>query len=90
MNKKINTLLFIIGGTVFNIVLTALCFVLLFLIFLWFLYPQLPQGSIAWMIPVNFIASVAASWFIYRWALKTIAKKVEISKYINSVFTRYW
>jgi len=85
MSKKANTVLFIIGATVFNIAVTVLCFVVLFLIFLRLLFPHLPQASLNWMIPVNFTASIAASWFIYRRIIGIILKKVDLEKYLDPV-----
>ena len=88
MNKKTNTLLLIIGGTVFNIVVTVLCFVLFLLVYGRFLSPHLPEGSDALMIPVNFVLSIVASLFIYRKAIKVVMKKVDMEKYFDPVFTR--
>ncbi|MCL2381135.1 MAG: leader peptide processing enzyme [Treponema sp.] len=88
MSKKTNTLLFIVGGTVFNILVTVLCFFLFLFVYSRFLFPHLPAGSAAWMIPVNFVMSIAASFLIYRQVVKLIMKKVDMEKYFDPVFTR--
>ena len=88
MNKKTNTFLFILGGTVFNILVTALCFIAFLFIFSRFLYPHLPEESITWMLPVVFVASIVAAFFIYRKAIKMIMKKVDMEKYFDPIFGR--
>jgi len=86
MSKKTNTLLFILGGTVFNIIVTVLCFIFFLFIFTRFLFPHLPDGSIAWMLPINFAASIAASFLVYRQTIKLIMKKVDMEKYFVPIF----
>jgi hypothetical protein len=85
MSKKTNTLLFILGGTVFNILVTLLCFIIFLVIYGRFL-PMLPESSAAWMLPVIFVASIVASFLIYRLAIKIIMKKVDMEKYFDPIF----
>lgn len=86
MNKKTNTLLFVLGGTVFNILTTILCFILIFVIYSFALAPLLPENSGAWMLPIAFIASIVASFLIYRLAIKLLMKKIDIEKYFDPIF----
>jgi len=88
MSKRRNTILFIIGGTVFNIVVTILCFALFLLLYSRFLFPHLPEGSTVWMLPVNFLVSITASFLVYRQAIKLLAKKVDMEKHFAPIFTR--
>ena len=88
MSKKTNTLLFILGGTVFNIIITILCFIIFLAIYSRFLYPALPESSTAWALPIIFVASIAASFFIYRLAIKVIMKKVDMEKHFDPIFGR--
>ena len=44
MNKKLNTVLFILGATLFNIVVMIILFFVLMVIFARFLAPALPPG----------------------------------------------
>ena len=88
MSKKTNTLLFILGGTVFNIIITVLCFIIFLLIYSKILYPHLPESSGAWVLPVIFVASIVASFLIYRFAVKIIMKKVDMEKYFDPIFGR--
>jgi len=88
MSKKTNTLLFILGGTVFNIIITVLCFLFFLAIYSRFLFPVLPESSTAWALPIVFVAAIAASFFIYRQVIKMIMKKVDMEKYFDPIFGR--
>jgi len=86
MSKKTNTLLFIIGGTVFNIIITVLCFILLLVLYGSLLLPHLPQSSSSWVIPVIFIGSIVISFLVYRLVIKIVMKKIDMEKYFDPIF----
>ena len=86
MSKKTNTLLFILGGTAFNILVTIICFIVLLVIYSRFLYTQLPESSAAWIMPVIFVLSIVASFLIYRVVIKIVMKKVDMEKYFDPIF----
>ena len=88
MSKKTNTLLFILGGTVFNILITVLFFLVFMAIYIRFIYPALPEDSAAWALPVIFVVSIAASFFVYRQAVKMVTKKLDMEKYFDPIFGR--
>ena len=85
MNKKAGSFLFILGATLFNILVTVLIFVLLLLVYARFIVSRLPQDGAAWGFPVMFIIAVAASFFIYRRVLKLLLKKAPMEKYFSPV-----
>ena len=86
MSKKSNTLLFILAGTVFNIIITMISFFLFLLIYGGVLGNLLPEGSAAFAIPFIFVASIVTSFFIYRLAIKLFMKKVDMDKYFDPIF----
>jgi hypothetical protein len=88
MSKKTNTLLFILGGTVFNVLITVVFFIILFALYGRFLFPMLPEDSAAWALPVIFVASIAASFFVYRQAVKMVTKKIDMEKHFDPIFGR--
>ncbi|MDR1175528.1 MAG: leader peptide processing enzyme [Treponema sp.] len=88
MNKKANTLLFILGATVVNIVVTIISFILLFVLYAKYLVPHLPESAAAWGFPVIFIISIAFSFLLYRAILKMLLKKVDPEKYFDPLFGR--
>ena len=86
MSKKTNTLLFILGGTIFNILVTLITFVILLFIYSKFIYFALPEESVAWMMPIMFVLSIVASFLIYRVVIKIVMKKVDMEKYFDPIF----
>jgi hypothetical protein len=87
MSKKSNTLWFILGGTVFNILVTIVAFILLLVVYARFLSPVLPEAAAAWGLIVIFIGSIALSFVIYRVVLKQIMKRVDMDKYFDPIFS---
>jgi len=88
MSKKTNTLLFLIGGTIFNVFVTIVCFLLLLLIYSNFIYGHVSESIAAWALPVFFAGAIAASFFIYRLVIKMIMKKIDMEKYFDPIFSR--
>jgi len=88
MSKKTNTLLFLIGGTIFNILITIICFLLFLLIYSRFFYGHVSESTASWLLPVFFIGAIAASFFAYRLAIKMLMKKVDMEKHFEPIFSR--
>ena len=88
MNKKANTILFLIGGTIYNIIITIVCFFFLWIIFSTYLYPMLPESISNWIWPIIFVAPIVASFFVYKLTLDFIMKKVDMNKYFDPIFSR--
>jgi len=88
MSKKTNTLLFIIGGTIFNVFITIVCFLLFLLIYSQFFYGRVNESVAAWLLPVFFAGAIAASFFTYRLAIKILMKKVDMEKHFDPIFVR--
>jgi len=86
MNKRLNTILFILGATVFNILITVLSFLLLLIVYARLLLRLLPEGLQAWSFPVIFIASLAIAFIAYRYALRFLMKKIDMEKYFDPLF----
>jgi hypothetical protein len=86
MGKKTNTFLFILAATIFNIVVTVVCFFVLLLAFIKFAAPLLPETASAWALPVIFIGSIALSFVLYRLALKVLLKKIDLDKHFSPLF----
>ena len=86
MNKKLNTVLFILGATLFNIFVTVASFLLLLIVYARFIMPYLAKGAQNWSFPLIFIAAIAISFVVYRVVLKLVLKKVEMEKYFDPIF----
>jgi len=90
MNKKVNTILFILGATVFNIMITVLSFFILLVLYAKFLAKILPQETQAWSFPFIFITSLVISFFVYKVVLGFLVKKIDVEKYFDPIIkTRY-
>jgi len=88
MNKKVNTMIFILCATLFNIITTIISFMVFTLLYLRFLMLQLPETSRSWAFSGIFLLSIGASFLIYRGVLKHLINKVEIEKYFDPLFVR--
>ena len=88
MSKKTNTLLFILGGTVFNVLVTLIALVVLMVIYGRFLMPYLPENANEWILVVVFVLSIAVSFVVYRQVIKVITKKIDMDKYFDPIFGR--
>jgi riboflavin transporter FmnP len=89
MNKKVNTILFILGATVFNIMITVLAFFLLLILYAKIMR-FLPQGAQAWSFPLIFITSLVISFFVYKVVLGFLVKKIDVEKYFDPIIkSRY-
>ncbi len=81
MNKKLNTLFFIIGGVILNIIIFFI-FLLLFL-FLATLFPASAQGIV---VIGGFLLAIFASFFTYTKIIQLFMSKVDMEKYFHPIF----
>lgn len=88
MSKKTNTWLFILGATVFNILITIISFVVLLVIYARFIIKYLPEESSSWGFPIIFILAIALSFVLYRLILKHLLKKIDVEKHFDPIFGR--
>jgi len=86
VSKKSNTLWFILGATVFNVLVTVVCFVILLVLFARLIMPSLSESAAGVGIPVIFIGSIVLSFVIYRFILKRVMKKIDMDKYFDPIF----
>jgi membrane protein implicated in regulation of membrane protease activity len=86
MNKKTNSLLFVLGGTLFNILITILSFIILWLIYAKFASPELQESTMGWILPILFVAAIIISFLAYRVVVKIIMQKVDMDKYFDPLF----
>ena len=84
MNKKANTLLFILGATAFNVIAAVACIILLYILFS-IISSRLGIGQ-DWVFPVSFLGGIVASFFIYRAVLKLVTGKIDMEKHFDPLF----
>ena len=85
MNKKLNTLFFVLGATVFNILVTVVSFLLLSSVYVWLLVPRLSEEVAPMGFPVIFIMAIVASFVVYRVALNILLKKIKFEDYFDPI-----
>jgi len=88
MNKKVNTLLFILCATVFNVFVALLSFVTFTILYSKFLMDRMPESSGPWSFALIFLAAIVISFLVYRLVLKYLQKKVDFEKYFDPLFVR--
>jgi phosphoglycerol transferase MdoB-like AlkP superfamily enzyme len=88
MNKKVNTILFILGATLFNVLVAVLSFFLLLILYAKFAAPLMPENNRSWGFSLIFLASIAVSIFVYRIVLKRLMTKIDVEKYFDPLFVR--
>lgn len=88
MNKKVNTLLFILGATVFNILVAIISFFALTIFYVRFIVSYIPEESRSWGFTLIFLSAIGVSFMVYRWVLKYLLTKVDIEKYFDPLFVR--
>ncbi len=81
MNKKVNTALFMLGATVFNLVLLAVLMLAGLVAILALKLPQL-------LVIVWFLLSMVGSFLIYNQVVKWLARKIDMEKYFLPLFKR--
>jgi len=85
MNKKLNTLLFVLGATLFNILVTILALVVLMLLYVRFLMNVLPESENNMVFPVILIASIVVSFIVYRFVLNRLISKIKFEDYFDPI-----
>jgi hypothetical protein len=95
MSKKTNTLLFMLGATVFNVLITIITFVVLLVVYGRFVVPLIPSPDpenpnpiIGWGLPVIFVGAIALSFVLYRFILKKVIKRIDMDKYFDPLVNR--
>jgi len=88
MNKKVNTLLFVLGATLFNILIIIICFAVLFYLYINLISNFMPESVNSWAFITIFIGSIVISFFAYRFAIKYILTKIDAEKYFDPLFVK--
>jgi len=89
MNKKVNTLLFILGATVFNVIVAVISFIILIILCGKFILPRIPETGYSWAVSLILLASIAISIFVYRIVLKFLLTKIDIEQYFDPLFVKH-
>jgi hypothetical protein len=86
MNKKANTVLFMLGATIVNVIMMILIFLALMLLYAW-LVPggfSTQAGQIVGIL--IFLASIGLTYFLYHRMIKWISNKWNLDEYFDPIF----
>ncbi len=88
MNKKVNTVIFLLVGTVVNI-LVMLLLLIAFLYLIGFIFTPETDGNVVTVATLTAVMlSVVGSYFIYSKLVKFVNKKWDIEQWIEPLFRR--
>ena len=88
MNKKANTVLFLLGATVFNLLIMFLLIVIFLVLISAIFRDSLNPNVLSILMIVVFVGSIAASFFIYGRIVKWLSRKIDMEKYFLPLFRR--
>ncbi len=86
MNKKTNTVLFILVATGFNIFITVASFLVLLVVYGRLVAPRLPAQTAAWGLPLIFVGAIALAFAVYRKVLKMVMRHIDVEKNFDPLF----
>ncbi|MFW5710519.1 MAG: leader peptide processing enzyme [Spirochaetota bacterium] len=89
MNKKVNTLLFVLGATVFNIIMMIVILTVGLAVISAFAGESIGSGTAQILFLLLFVGSIAGAFFVYHQAIKLLSRKIEMEKYFHPIFTRF-
>ena len=86
MNKKANTILFMLGATVLNVIMMIVIFLALMLLYAWIVPGGFgtQAGQIVGI--VLFLGSIGLTYFIYHKLVKWISGKWDLEQYFDPIF----
>ncbi len=86
MNKKINTVLFVLGATVINLVVMGILFIICMILIARFTNPESPLMPL-WF-GLMFLVSIGGSFYLYSLAMRWLTNKYDLERYLDPIFFR--
>jgi uncharacterized membrane protein len=85
-NRRLNSLFFVLGATVANILVMLGLIILLLFLYGRFLAPVMSQAASQIAVVVILFVSVAATYFFYHQFIKWLSGRVEMDRYFDPIF----
>jgi hypothetical protein len=87
VNKKVNTVLFMLGATLVNvIIMIALLAGLIILLTVISNSVQISEGVRTIFLVLIFAISIFGTYFFYNLIIKTLTSKIDMEKYFDPIF----
>lgn len=84
MNKKINTVLFVLAATAVNMIVMAILFLLCMILIARFIDPESPLIPL-WF-GLMFLVSIGGSFYLYTAVMKKITAKFDLERHLDPIF----
>ncbi len=88
MGKRANTVLFILGATVVNLIVMMVVFVVLLTAFSFALAAHVPPESQQWVVLGLLVGSIAITYFIYYRLVRFLTAKYDLEKHFEPIFPK--
>ncbi len=88
MNKRLNTVFFVIGATIFNLFSMAVIFIALFMLYARFIGPALSPRMNQFLTLWLFFGSVVLAYWVYSRIIRWAEQRVDFHKYLEPIFAR--
>jgi membrane-bound acyltransferase YfiQ involved in biofilm formation len=88
VNKKLNTVLFMLGATVFNLLLLFVLILLAMLALTAAFGDRLGPSLMSILLIVVFLGAMVGSFLIYNQVVRLITRKIDMEKYFLPLFRR--
>ncbi len=86
MNRKANSILFVIAATVVNIIVMMILYVVLLITYAQLIAPLVPAAVSQGMLLVLFIVSVVVTYILYHQFMIYLGNRFDLNKYFGPVF----
>ncbi len=88
MNKKANTVLFMLGATILNVLMMVVIFLALMLLYAWIVPGGFATQAGQIIGIVLFLVAIGLTYFLYHKMIKLISKKWNLDDYFDPIFSR--
>lgn len=88
MNKKMNTVLFVIGATLVNLAIMAVVFAVLLVGVSYAMQSFLTEELGTLVLGLVFVATILLTYLIYHKSVKKLSEKYDFERYFEPIFRR--
>ena len=88
MNKKVNTVLFIIAATIFNVVVMVIIMTLGLALLSMLVGENMNPGMAQFLFLMLFVLSIAGAFGVSHLAIGLLSKRIDMEKHFHPIFRR--
>ena len=87
MNKKLNTVVFVLGATIFNLIVMLVLFAVP-MVLLIVIFGERLQQAYGILSVLLFFGALVGSFFLYGFLMKKISTRYNLDEYLHPIFKR--